>query len=599
MCGLFCLISDEPVDPRTFISSTLRSLAHRGPNNSGYAVLDGGRVIMGHTRLSIVDASDSSNQPFFSECKTICLVFNGEIYNYKALRAELEAVGRVFRTKSDSEVLVKAWEEWQFEFVRRLEGIFALVLWDDRTRTLFASRDHLGIKPLYYAQDKGYISFASQPRAFFASRILTPKVNLEAVLDFLSFGYVPAPKSAFTGVTKFPPASWLVYSKGNFNLKKYWEFPKQDDRICYEDAFKIVEERFSAAVNAEVPEESKHGVFLSGGLDSSLLVAALSKSGTPFATYSLGFLEQESDERDFARRVANAFATSHHEALITNEGISRALSLYQFAYDEPFDLNGALPMLTIAERASSDSIKVMFGGDGADELFYGYTRYEKLSSKYLHESDSRMSTVLHDFYSHEGTEIGGNVQLMNSLLQSMNDKEYSPYDSLGRFFDSEKAPPHAARDCDLSHYMIDNILCKVDRATMAFGIETRVPFLNKAFVEAIGKIPKDILFKNNERKFLLRDVARKFLSPELIDQRKKGFSCPLPKWTNADFIDRSRRLINNGYLIGSETLRGDWENSEIFCDLGSEWRSVRVFWLILALELWARRWILNEEGLEW
>ena len=577
------------------MTSTLMSLAHRGPDNCGYAVLDGGRVTMGHTRLSIVDPSDSSNQPFFNERKTICLIFNGEIYNYKALRAELEAVGRVFRTKSDTEVIVQAWEEWQVEFVRRLEGIFALALWDERTRTLFVARDHLGIKPLYYAQDKGYISFASQPRAFFASGIFEPELNPFAASDFLSFGYIPAPRSAFKNITKFPPANYLVYTDRRFNWARYWDFPVEDPRISYQDALHIVEKGFASTIRSEIPNLDEFGVFLSGGLDSSLIVAALSNLGRTPRTYSLGFADKQSDERANAREVAREYSTPHHETLFDPEHILGALAKYQFAYDEPLDLNGALPMLLVSELASRDGIKVVIGGDGADELFYGYKRYEELFSHPSSRELRSASNLLRDFYLYEGTAVGLTLhRLLNQSVGAMGEA-HTPLNSLAPLFDLNDLPAHAARNCDLRHYLVDNILCKVDRASMAFGLEARVPFLNRSFIDQVGRIPSRHLFKDGERKFLLRDAAPRILNPRLISRRKKGFSCPLFSWTTPSFMRWSNGVINNGYLVATGLLNSDWQESEFIKTDHLGWGAIRLRWLLLGLELWAQRWIMNEK----
>jgi asparagine synthase (glutamine-hydrolysing) len=586
----------------------LDALTHRGPDGQGVKALREGRVLLGHRRLSIIDLSPAGAQPMSNEDGTVWITFNGEIYNYRALRVELSNLGHQFRSDSDTEVIVHAWEEWGRNCVKRLRGIFAFGLWDEHVRELFLARDQMGVKPLYYAEYGGCFTFASQPRAILADDTFPKGIDATGLRDYFAFGYVPRDRCAFAGMRKLPAGHWLLLKDGHIETEEYWRVEYRPERIDAHEAVAKIQYGLSEAVAMQLVSDVPVGCFLSGGIDSSLLVA-LATEGAALRTFTIGFDEAGSDERIYARKVAEQFGTSHCEQVLSRQHIRNALSEIVEYYDEPFDPNGPMPFMAAAALARGNGTIVALGGDGADELFMGYRRYDNFDRpagwtgrygpplwRWLRRLDLvgwRDATPddAERYFFYEGCRFGRDELLSPAF---MNKAEGSAMDTLRPYFQSGVPALVAAQLADMNHYLVDHILTKIDRAAMAFGVEARVPFLDIELVRTAFSVPVELNYARAERKALLKRAASKFLDRKTLSSRKKGFSSPLTAWLDLELRSWGDSVIQSGMLVSEGIVRPDWRERLAMDGRTHAWSKVRVWWLVLAAELWCRRWLAGE-----
>jgi asparagine synthase (glutamine-hydrolysing) len=381
MCGIAGIWNVyQPVDAEVF-DMVVNSLGHRGPDGRGVKRLDEGRLYMGHCRLSIIDLSDAGNQPMSNEDGAIWLTFNGEIYNYAYLRRKLEGYGHKFYSRTDSETIIHAYEEWGTACVHRFRGIFAFAIYDCRQKSLFLARDHIGIKPLYYYQDKNSFIFASQPRSILASGRFNVKVDYSAFILYLSYGNVPGDASIYEGISKLLPGHWLLLKDGKVNIQQYWKLTYAPTIHDAREAEDVVHTKIEECVRAQTVSDVPIGTLLSGGVDSTIITSILARDyGKELSSYTIGFEEEESDERRYASFTAKTLQTQHHERVLTYIDACRLLPKIIEAYDEPFHLNGLFPFLALSRLVKSSGLKVVLGGDGGDELFAGYLWYEHFNN---------------------------------------------------------------------------------------------------------------------------------------------------------------------------------------------------------------------------
>jgi asparagine synthase (glutamine-hydrolysing) len=605
MCGILgCVQVDAKLKLEHF-KKMLDSLSQRGPDGHGTKILCEGLVLLGHRRLAIIDLNLTGTQPMSNEDGTVWITFNGEIYNYRALRIELTGLGHHFHSKSDTEVIVHAWEEWGRNCVHRLRGIFAFGLWDSRTRELFLARDQMGVKPLYYSQYASRFVFASQPKAILADDVFSRAIDATGLRDYFAFGYVPRDRCAFKNMHKLPAGHWLSLKDGNIEVREYWRIEYRPQRISVREAEAEVRKGIISAVETQLVSDVPVGCFLSGGIDSSLLVAIANKH-IDLRTFTIGFDEAASDERKHARTVAERFNTLHHEKVLTRLAVQASLSQITEFYDEPFDPNGPMPFMEVARLARENDTSVALGGDGADELFLGYLRYDDFDrpTHWRGQQRSRYWQVLRwmrlqnerqiepgdleRYFAYEGCLLDSTALLSETFASQA---EGSALDTLRPYFQPGLPALVAAQLADMNHYLVDHILCKVDRAAMAYGVEARVPFLDIELVKTAFSIPITIKYSGGERKWLLKRAARSLLDSDMLTPRKKGFSSPLVAWLDQDLQRWGDCLINDGILIGSGVIRSDWATALFPVGRRQSWSSTRAWWLLLAAELWARRWI--------
>lgn len=590
MCGILGeLRYGGRVDDEAF-AAMLDTLAARGPDAAGHERLAGGRVALGHRRLAIIDLSDAAAQPIANEDGSIWLTFNGEIYNFRRLREHLERRGHRFRSGGDSEVIIHAYEEWGDDCVERLRGIFAFGIWDGPRRRMLLARDRLGVKPLYTWAHPGGLVFASQPRAILKHPDFRPQLDLRAFQHYLAQRYVPWDLSIYKGMAKLPPGQMLVAEDGQLHTRTWWE-PRYDPVVRDpEEAEELIRFRLEDAVRSQLVSDVPVGLFLSGGIDSST-VGALAGSSTrePLASFTIGFEEEETDERRYARLASDALGTQHHEEVLSLEAAVELLPTFVELYDEPFYDHSGLPTFAVSRLAQRHGTKVVLSGDGADELFAGYLWYESPAQvrSFRRRGMARLRRRGPDPVALHFRRTGH----LGSKAQAELLLEAPEFDALAhrrRFFPPGLPPVTGLQLLDLRTFLVDDVLTKVDHASMACGVEVRVPFLDHELVEAAFSIDSRVIFAGGERKALLKRTASAWLPDEVLTARKQGFGAPLGPWMRAGLSHLARRALPDGSLVG----RGVLDGSAVPGFLESA--RPKDVWLLLVAELWARRWLDGE-----
>ena len=608
MCGIVGTVDSGLPIPAKDFDGMVDILSQRGPDGRGVRSFDDGRVRLGHRRLAIIDLSAAAAQPIANADESLWLTFNGEIYNYRDLRAELEKLGHAFRTQSDSEVIVHAYQQWGGRCVERLRGIFAFALWNRAEHSLFLARDHFGVKPLYYARYGTRFCFASQPKAILADPAFRAEIDPQALRDFFAYGFVPHDRCAFKGIRKLPAAHTATLRGETLEVRRYWRLGHTPEIADPAEAAERLHCGLVDAVRSNLVADVPVGCFLSGGIDSSLLVGLAHESRPGLRTFTVGFHERYSDERPYARVIARHFGTAHRESVLEREGLADRLWEMQEYYDEPFDPDGPIPCLEVARLARENDTVVALGGDGADELFAGYLRYDdfnrpesvpaglaaalwrgfgKLTELPLRAANASDAAR---YFAYDGC-LSDELQrdlFTESFTRGQQDRAT---DVMAAVFARDLPAVTAAQYADMHLYLVDHILCKVDRASMAHGVEARVPYLDPELASTAFSIPLSIHYRNGERKALLKRVAARHLPPAAITGRKKGFSAPLLTWFEPDLDRWNRALLGDGLLQQLGILRPDWADRLSALRARHPRTGARARWQLLAGELWARRWM--------
>ena len=587
MCGIAGFVESSDVrSPFSrerasgLVHEMCQSIRHRGPDDEGVLVEPG--MAFGMRRLSIIDVA-TGHQPIHNEDRSVSIVFNGEIYNFRELRRHLEARGHRFYTGTDTEVIVHAYEQWGTDAIAKLRGMFGLALWDRRTRTMLVARDRVGIKPLHYATFGGRLYFGSEIKSLLCAPDLPRDLNLVALDHYLSFLYAPRDESFFAGIRKLPPGSLLTWRNGEISVGPYWEPPAHETFNGSErDAVDELQDVLTDAVRAHLVSDVPLGAFLSGGIDSSLVVALMTKvSGARVKTFSIGFEQPEYDELAYARRVAQAFDTDHHEDVVRPDGVG-VLEQIVTHFDEPFGDTSALPTWYVSQLAARE-VTVVLSGDGGDEMFGGYTRYipdarvtavDRYAPAALRRVAGVVSARLPNgargkrFLQHVSRDARGRYldaigfftpDDKSGLLSADVRRQLTggdPENRLIRHFDryAGLSWPSQMMRFDVETYLPEDILTKVDRMSMAHSIEARVPLLDNAVIDFASSLPAELKIRQGRRKHVLKEVAARYLPGELIDRRKQGFGVPLDVWFRGNlrelFADTllSARSLQRGYF---------------------------------------------------
>jgi asparagine synthase (glutamine-hydrolysing) len=620
MCGIAGIVdvSGRPVDAR-LLSAMTTAQAHRGPDGDGFVCR--GAVGFGHRRLAIIDLA-TGDQPMANEDASVWIVFNGEIYNFRELRRELEARGARFRTASDTEVILRAYEEFGLDCVRHLRGMFAFAILDERRRTVFLARDRVGIKPLVYSWDGRRLLFASELKGILADPTFPRSLDLTAFGEYLTYHYVPAPRTIFTAARKLPPASTLLLSLdgGEPRVSTYWRMTfAPNSHVTEADWMVGLRAQLRDAVRAHMISDVPIGAFLSGGIDSSTVVALMAEMSTsPIRTFAIGFPEAEFDELTFARQVARRHATDHHEYVVTPNALE-VLPKLIWHFDEPFADSSAVPTYYVS-KITRQHVTVALSGDGGDENFAGYRRYARAV-----DLDRQMTglgpTLLRPLLAAAARllPVGAPGQAYATMLASSGLEQYfrlvtyERTETLRRLLAdrlatsaSSAADPgvfsrlgaqmgapdyvSALQHIDMQTYLPDDILAKVDRASMAVSLEARVPLLDHVLMEYIGTIPSSFKLRGGNGKYLLKQVMRDALPREVLERRKMGFGVPLAAW----FRHELRDFAWDTLLSQSSRERGLFQPSEVsrllrVHDSGRRDYSARL-WALVCFELWMRQW---------
>jgi len=573
MCG----IAGFNFRDRVLLQKMVEKLSHRGPDEKGYFLDD---VSLGHSRLSIIDLQ-SGKQPMYNEDASMCIVFNGEIFNYKELREKLPKHN--FATESDTEVILHGYEEWGIDVLNKLNGQFAFCIYDGES--MFLARDRLGIKPLYfYVEGKKFI-FASEMKAILEHEI-PKKVDETVISDYFSYNYVPAPKTIFKNMYKLLPGHYLLFKDKKIKIRKYWDLKFQPSNISLHDAEKQIIEKLKESVKKRMIADVPLGAFLSGGIDSSAIVALMSQLTDNVKTFSIGF--GEGDELSLARKTARMHSTDHKEFIIKPGDFNLFKDLVYYA-DEPFADSSIIPTYMVSKIARK-YVKVALSGDGGDENFAGYNRYvknkyERLYSKIpvFNERFNRIreiSKIKDDSLRFiKGNEVfidSEKKQLLNSTNESFKMNYLTDGERLNRLL-----------YLDIKTTLPNDYLKKVDTASMANSLEVRTPFLDHEFMEFNATLPPEYKLKGTNKKYILKRAVKGLIPNEVIEGKKQGFSIPIDDWLRNDLKDELHEILmssaKRGYF-NKFYLHKLWVQHQ-----NNIFNHRERLWSIISFEMWHRR----------
>ncbi len=578
MCGIsgFLHFDRERVADIASIKKMTAVLSHRGPDGDGFYLNK--NIALGHKRLAIIDLK-TGNQPMFSDDNSLSLVFNGEIYNYIELREELKRIGYHFKTTSDSEVIIRAYEQWGIDCQNKFNGMWAFALWDKNKQQLLLSRDRIGEKPLHYSVFEDTVIFGSEIKCLFAYGV--GKIpNPELLEIYLTLGYIPAPFTFYKDIYKLKAGCCLIIHGKEIKEHQYWDLPKIEENNMLnkkKEVYENFQNLFTDSVKIRMRSDVPYGAFLSGGLDSSSIVALMTQiSSFPVETFTIGFKEKSFDERNLASIVANQFQTNHHENIIEPEGFNESLNNIAYHYDEPFGDSSAIPTGYVSKFASS-KVKMVLTGDGGDEVLSGYTIYqgEKFASKYQkmpHWLRSFIpiviSSIAKPIKGPMRYSLNRAIDVCNSSNLDFNTRfltkaAYMDIPIIKQMVKEEKVYPieqflsDFMKECSYSDpfYKLmylnfklslpDDMLVKVDRMSMAYSLETRTPFLDYRLIEYMVHVHKDIKMDHFQRKTILRNTIGRTLPVPILTAPKKGFRVPLREWFKGSvFTERLNKLEN-------------------------------------------------------
>ena len=620
MCGICGKISKQGVSLED-IRRMNDVIVHRGPDDDGYYV---DRMAgLGMRRLSIIDLN-TGDQPISNEDRSVWIVFNGEIYNFKRLRKELEEKGHVFSTNTDTEVIVHLYEELGEGCVEKLSGMFAFAIWDTRSQKLFLARDRLGQKPLFYTQQGAAFLFASEIKAILASGDVARQIDFESVNHYLSLRFIPSPQTMIQGIKKLPPAHTLTYQDGKVAISRYWTLSfLQKSNLSEDDLIEGLKVKLEEAVESHMVSDVPVGAFLSGGLDSSTVVAMMAKvSSEPFKTFSIGVSEQDFNELPYARMVAEQYGTCHIEECVESNLI-RMLPRMIWHLDEPSDPIAAC-MFHAAELASRH-VKVVLGGDGGDELFAGFDRYlgvgyidryTLIPSLIRQRLIGPILGVVPDSFTYKS--LTQKLRWVNQISAlSSTGERYAEATLFFRFNEADKRAlfneslwrqfrllnsssvivdqynsPNAVDPVDRMLYadfvtrLPEHSLMLTDRMTMAHSLEARSPFLDHSLVEFMASFPSNFKIRNGELKYVLRQVAADYLPEKIVHREKQGFMFPIAYWFQNDLYDFIKGILLESHFVKEGLFRKDY-----IADLIESHRNNKVdnhvrLWMLLNLQLW-------------
>ncbi len=622
MCGIAGRLNFSPYQPvdRASLEAMTTTLAHRGPDAAGYFVGDG--VGLGHRRLSIIDLS-SGSQPLSNEDQTVWIVFNGEIYNFAGLRAELEASGHRFRTRSDTETIVHAYEQWGDDAVLRLRGMFAFALWDVRHRRLLLVRDRLGVKPLHYALVPSGLVFGSEMKAVLADREVPHDWSADALDAYMALQYVPSPRTIYKAVWKLPPGHVLTAEEGRVSVRRYWnlEFSGDGDPSREDDYLSRLDALVNEAVGMRLVSDVPLGAFLSGGVDSSVVLAAMAgQSSSRVQALSVGFEEQAFDEVRHARAVGDHLGADVHERMVRPD-VADLLPKLAWHFDEPFADSSAVPTYYVS-AAARERVTVALSGDGGDELWAGYARHrvehwELAARRWLGATGGRIAG-----------RLAALLPLSVKGARSLRHLELTPAEACARkhayglFEDAARASlysrdfalavadadpfvgfrrAHAmcgsaslldrALYVDVNTYLVDDILTKVDRMSMAVSLEARVPLLDHVLAEFAATVPAELKLRHGRGKHLLRRLLERRVPASIADRPKQGFAVPVGAWLRTPLAPMVNDLLLDGALhdrgiFNTRVVAQLWDEHRAgWCDHGHR------LWSLVMLELWFREFV--------
>ncbi|TCO78826.1 asparagine synthase (glutamine-hydrolyzing) [Marinisporobacter balticus] len=612
MCGI-CGFINNGYNKRDLYEMN-QSICHRGPDDEGYYLDE--RIGLAQKRLSILDLSSLGRQPMSDETGTITISFNGEIYNYKQIKAELVEKGYSFKTDTDTEVIVYAYKQWGIKCINKFNGMFAIAIWEQKKNKLTLVRDRIGIKPLYYYHNGKDFAFGSELKPIIKHPKFLKNINNQAINLYLTFGYIPAPYTIYENTFKLEPGKYLIFQNNKIEISTYWDIIDikrkcaNKEVLAEKEYLEQLEELLKSSIKSRLVSDVPIGAFLSGGIDSSLVVSLMQDmSKDKVKTFSIGFNNDKFNEANYAKEIAAYLGTDHTELYITNDDLFSMVEDLVYYYDEPFYDSSSIPTMLVSKLAK-EKVTVALSGDGGDELFCGYNTYDhiKTLSKFHNLPHSirkgigyvgglynkRLSQVLD--YSGEISEMVLNLKSMfskkeiRSILLNSDDLDKSinyfrPYDELKKhtILDKEMIS-------DIKSYMVDDILTKVDRASMKYALEARVPLLDHKIVEFSLKVPLEFKMREREKKYLLKQVLYKYLPKQFTNRPKKGFSVPIDEWVNGSLKNEieyyfSKQFVNNQNIFHYSNLNEMRMNGKL---------NTKQIWCIFIFQKWYKKYFVED-----
>ncbi len=617
MCGVCGFVISHGSSKSVSIESLQRmnrTMINRGPDGEGYYYKNG-KIGLGSRRLKIIDLSESARMPMTNETNTIQVVFNGEIYNFQSIRDVLIKEGHIFKSKGDTEVIVHAYEKWGINCFNKFNGMFAIAIWDETKEMLILGRDRVGIKPLFYYYKGDCFAFASELKPIMDFPQFKKEINLESLFTYISLQNIPAPLSIFNDVFKLEPGKYLEYSKGEINIETYWDLKEscnpatsnQKPEVYAKEIENLLIDSVKQMLVCDVP----YGLFLSGGIDSTLIASIMSRiSDTKLKSFTIGFDNPKVNEAPYAKKIAKYLGLEHNELYLSQEDLTGLFPFVSQYFDEPFGDISLLPTLLLSKFARKD-ITVALSGDGGDEFFAGYSRFSRLGNMYsasnkytlmavsllskfgrkmLRGKIKKISEVFADNkLDHSYSYLMGHISENQISKMSMN--KYSKYGKeIAKFEKGEMDMNTYVYYLLAKLYLPSTVLQKTDRASMAFSLEARVPFLDHRLIEYSGTIPFGIKRYRGQDKYLLRKILKSYVPESLTNRPKKGFDAPMD-WSHGDAKDMLfhyldfNKIKNEGYLEPNEVKK------IIDQHLSGKINNGSLLWILLSFELWLEKYI--------
>ncbi|MBW2707723.1 MAG: asparagine synthase (glutamine-hydrolyzing) [Deltaproteobacteria bacterium] len=642
MCGIVGFIANTNFDRlRNSLSEAVSKLVHRGPNDSGLFFDENHGLGLGHRRLSVIDLSDAGRQPMASQDGRFQIVYNGEVYNFKEIRKTLEDLGHVFRTDTDTEVILGAYRQWGIDCLERFTGMFSLGLWDETKECLFLARDRLGIKPLFYYHAPGSLFFASELKALMALSPFPGDLDHNAIPLFLHYQYIPAPRTVFKNTFKLLPGHFARFRKGSLEVKPYWTLPEHSANVPIppkreEDALEELDRLLTMAVSDRLISDVPLGGLLSGGIDSSIVVALMQKvSNAPVKTFSIGFNEPGYNEAPWAAKVAEHLKTDHTAFYVTPKEALAVIPHLPEIYDEPFADASAVPTFLVSKLARS-RVTVALSGDGGDEQFAGYVRY--WSTRAMAAALQRMPERLREPLGSALARIpvswversympwrrflpqrfnvanfpdkweklvdlmrGGDIQSLYRMTVHVWPKEMLPGLLQRRLVESQYEETFRETEgwpvlsqlmrVDQKTYLPDAMLTKVDRASMAVSLEVRVPLLDHRVVEFTSCLPDHLKYRNGKGKYLLRKLLSRYVPEALFERPKMGFGVPIEKWFRSELKEMLSDYLSVSRLKREGLFDSGCVETQLKEHLSGRANHCYRLWALLMWEMWRERWM--------
>lgn len=569
-----------------------------------------------HRRLSIIDLSEDGRQPMKSPDGRYIIVFNGEIYNYLKIRKELQEKGHRFRTQTDTEVLLHAYMEYGPASLDKVNGMFAYIIWDNKEKKLFAARDRIGKKPFYYYYHQGNFAFASEIKSLLEIKDIQPEFDTTALVDYLKYLFIPHPKSIYKNIFKLPPGHYLLYSNGTLQVKEYWDIDfsepiQKNEKDLEEELLEIIKKSVDSRLISDVPL----GAFLSGGIDSSGIVALMSSSSnSPVTTCTIGFKDKALNEAEYAKEFAHSLNADHHEHYVHDEP-AKIIKKLVWHFDEPFADSSMVPTYYVSKMARQN-VTVALSGDGGDENFAGYAKYsidqfenkvrEYTPSFLLHLASSLSGVFPNNAICKKITSLSSSAMLSpaqgfyvtNSFItdQQLNNllvpeiknqiKGYNPADHITNYYDKANGPDHLAKILytDLKLLLPGDFLVKVDRMSMANSLEVRSPLLDHKLIEFAASIPSNLKMNGNQKKYILKSSFSKILPEEILNRKKHGFESPISRWFRSEVKEMAySSFFNNKELeefFNIKAIRQLWNQHQADANHGT------LLWTLFMFALW-------------